>query len=174
MTLVVSVLEIYKLTNISDEEIKQRIINQKGYEVIDQNQNIDISFQVDPNWFPDKKDEERFLDVTIYEGFNTKIILNKVSYYENLYIDLIFEYENLKNSQHLVTTSLIKGKDSLTDVIFVPEYFDKNGNKLNINDGDYANAISAGVWFKPEELEGIEGPITLKYSGLNLIKYKKK
>jgi hypothetical protein len=85
----------------------------------------------------------------------------------DLFIQLKFEPNYHYKGGSFVTNSIFNDDGTTSSAMFQPKYYSDNGDEILINDGNG----SKEVFFTPNQLKNVEGGITLKFKGFNLVEY---
>ncbi|WP_167279095.1 hypothetical protein [Paenibacillus lupini] len=159
----------------SQSVIEDNIFSQNRYRITSQQQSIKLEFRIDPADIPRKPGEVFQLHKLIYNHHHTKIYLETVAWHnppknsDNIYITLKFDPTYLYSKGSFVTSTIFKEEHSYADVMFLPKYYADDGSVIPINDGN----SSREVFIPTEQLKGLNGGLTLKYEGFNLVKYER-
>ncbi|WP_201007705.1 hypothetical protein [Paenibacillus glycanilyticus] len=159
----------------SQAVIEDRIFSRNGYRIAGQQQSVKLDFRIDPAYIPKKQGEVFRLHKLIYNRNHTKIYLETVAWYnppqnsDNIYIELKFDPTYLYGKGSFVTDAIFNSDHSFSNVLFMPDYYADNGIKLPINDGNGRNSAFIPV----EQLKDLDGGLTLKFEGFNLVKYER-
>lgn len=159
----------------SQAAIEDHIFARNGYRITGQQQSVKLDFRIDPAYMPKKQGEVFRLHKLIYNRNHTKIYLETVAWYnppqnsDNIYIELKFDPTYLYSKGSFVTDAIFNDDHSFSTVLFMPDYYADNGIKLPINDGNGRNSAFIPV----EQLGDLDGGLTLKFEGFNLVKYER-
>jgi len=189
--LLATVMFYYFYLNYFDQNsLRNKIEFERGYNITDQSQKIEVCFNFLPSWLPKKNEKVKELHQNIYNEHNTIIAIEHVS----LTPDGL-----AKVTVAIKPTYLYKSGEFITDYIIIkkqhgishqylnlePIIFDRTGNQLN-NAGHYIGKLyiehpkfkkvapsSHFEFFIECRYFENNDPLLVKFSGLNLINYKK-
>ncbi|WP_336785314.1 hypothetical protein [Paenibacillus sp. MMO-177] len=159
----------------SQSVIEDHIYARQGYRITGQQQSVKLEFRIDPAYIPKKQGDVFELHKLIYNRNHTKIYLETVAWYnppqnsDNIYIELKFDPTYLYSKGSFVTDAIFNEDHSFSNVLFMPDYYADNRIKLPINDGNSRSS----VFIPARQLAGLEGGLTLKFEGFNLVKYER-
>jgi hypothetical protein len=164
------------ISRFSQTQLAKNIESRNGYKIVSQQQTVPISFRIEPKYIPKKQGDIFNLHKEIYNENNTKIYLETVALYNppkntrDLFIELKFEQTYQYKGGRFVTPTIYNNDDTYSEIMFQPKYYLDNGNEIYINDGNG----NKEVFFMPDQLKKLEGGLTIKFSGYNLVEYSKK
>ena len=165
----------------SQKALSKRVPYQKGFKIIQQKQNIEVTFTFKPSWVPEKgSKEKKDINQLVYQNYNSSIYLTSVyNHYErdNERESIIGEFEikqtfNTQEGQYLSCYS-ISDQGFTTPIITVKGY-DSYNNPLDEYFGSGAGTgpgETFSIYLRVKEL--LKSPIQVKFGSLNLIKYIK-
>ncbi|GLX68752.1 hypothetical protein [Paenibacillus glycanilyticus] len=159
----------------SQSVIEDHIFSEKGYRITSQQQSVKLDFRIDSAYIPKKQGDVFRLHKLIYSRNHTKIYLETVAWYnppqnsDNIYVELKFDPTYLYGKGSFVTSAIINNDHSFGNVMFMPDYYADDGSVLPINDGGGRSEVFIPV----EQLAELDGGLTLKFEGFNLVKYER-
>lgn len=186
LIIMIAVIAVFLVWNklYSQEALGKRISFQKGFEITQQDQVIEVSFLFQPTWIPKiDENETKQINHLVYQDYNSSIYLTSIfnNYDRNSrssdggHIVASFEIKQTFNTKggRYVSCYSVSDRGFASAIGRVTGY-DKYNNLLDEDFGSVAG-IGAGetfsIYLKAEEL--LYSPINIKIESLNLIQYVK-
>lgn len=160
----------------SADAIKKKIVNQKGYTIELQKENVPIEFFIKSDWIPLSSEEPLKIDEIVYTDDQINVVLMEVMKRDK-HLNFSFDAKNRLNRKSgdlLVNYTInpdggITTKSGIDDI----QLFDKNHNKIETD----------GIGMGPDEMFGfnieqgkystIKDGFYVRYNVLNKYSYKK-
>ncbi len=155
--------------------LEERIINSKGF-IINQSQEIELSFEFNPIWIPRNPGEINELNILIYEEHSTQIYLNEIINQEDdkhavVKLKVVPTFD--KKGGSFVYPYIVGDSGSVKEIHFQPLFYDNSGKRLDWNIGKFSGpGKQFGFIISHEDYQNIDHPIQVKYGKLNLITYE--
>lgn len=158
----------------------ERVVQQKGYTLIQKQKPVSFEFELDPAWIPEKEGETEYR-VPLGRLHNTDIYLDKVIVRSNsVYIGLdAVPQLNAYSGEFLHIWDIRdKGTSSMHDPIEEWLFYDSQGaalNQLYLNHGSGEGpGLLFGLDFEKKHMDLLRQGMRIKYSGFILYEYRQK
>lgn len=185
VTVIIMMLVISYRGYLSEEQTLHRIINEKGYTLINSERGISFELPVREEWIPGEEGEE-IINMEISQLHDTQIFLRKVLLRGDI---VTFDFEAVtktaknRNSGEFLYIDEILRKGSSVSVSQSSgwNFYDENGVDLMYS-SRAIEGYSAGegpgnlfsVSLEKKHIKQIQGGLTIKFTGFVLYKYSKK
>ncbi len=183
LIIIIAVLAVLFVWNnlYSQEALGKRISFQKGFEITQQDQVIEVNFVFQPAWIPEMDENEtKQINHLVYQDYSSSVYLTSIfNHYDRNsdggHIIASFEIKqnfNTKGGSYVSCYSV--SERGFTPTIGTVTGYD-NDHKLLDEDFGSVAGIGAGetfsIYLKTGEL--LDSPINIKIESLNLIQYVK-
>ncbi|MEK5057990.1 hypothetical protein BK126_06845 [Paenibacillus sp. FSL H7-0326] len=165
----------YYNLNYTNESITSNVINQDGYSLTLQVEQIPIEIFIKPEWITFNPEERKEQDIELLETYNTNLLLDDVWNRGN---DIYFSFKTTFNMKYKAGEFIYNGFFNDDGTFTTPSakvrLYDINMKEFSVGQTGTGPEASFSFGIRPEEQELISEGFYVKYDGYNLYAYSKR